>query len=356
MFLAGGSWKTVVALVGGLEAASIRLAPAQQIGEAPTCRTCVVTLTDVVKLVPSPNAGFGPLVEIAARRDGVFYVASSTFPGEIHVFNSAGRFESSIGRRGSGPGEFVGSVLLAVDGANVLHIVQRSPARHSLVDTSSKILGTRALQATRVFDFLPTRSGDLFVSSPLLSESRVVPLHLLNASDGLTKSSFGADSVEKDLYATIRYLTIDEGGAIWSVPGRKLTIEQWSSNGMLQKKYSGERDWLSKQPIPTRLDVNRERPPGQISGISAGPSGELFVFAMVPDVNWKPSSGVEQPQMDKVWDTLVEVLDARTGLFLSRTRFDRVLLPFQNDLAYTVLEDEVGERYIQIHRVSLRRP
>jgi hypothetical protein len=73
--------------------------------------------------------------------------------------------------------------------------------------------------------------------------------------------------------------------------------------------------------------------------------GTLVLFVSVADANWRPRSGAEAGRhaTRNVFDTLLEVIDSKTGQLLSVTRLDDFVVPVSGCLCgATFTEDTDG--------------
>ncbi|HXF95250.1 MAG TPA: 6-bladed beta-propeller [Gemmatimonadales bacterium] len=85
---------------------------------------------------------FNQIADLEVDRVGRIYVVESQTQ-EIRVFDSAGRFLRTIGRKGRGPGEFQQAIGMEWDPAGRLWVVDQGNVRYTLLDSAARVLGTR---------------------------------------------------------------------------------------------------------------------------------------------------------------------------------------------------------------------
>ncbi len=315
----------------------------------PACRACTVQLSPVARLGSADDpAGFAVNAEAVMTKRGEFLVSSSTFIGEIYIYDRNGKFVRSIGRRGAGPGEFSAPLHLGVDAQDTVRAVEMGGgARYHVIAPDNTVKRTTPL-GVRVFDVAVEADGQLFAATPGATTT-------LSYFDRLgQRQTLGKLPTSSNPNEQLRYVATGANGTRWSLGLAAYVLERWLPDGTSAQKLTAERDWLPKGPLPTRLDIRTERPPARFTGLLIDAQGRLFVFAAVADANWKPTPAVATPpDPSKFFDTLIEVIDPRTGGFIASTRLDGIVVPMHGTLAYSMVEDDVGDRRLQVWNVSL---
>jgi len=87
-------------------------------------------------------AGFGDIADLLVDATGRMYVLDGQSQ-DVRVFDSAGTFVRTIGRRGSGPGEFQRAVALRWGPGEQLWVVDFNNLRYSIFDTTGVFLGAK---------------------------------------------------------------------------------------------------------------------------------------------------------------------------------------------------------------------
>ena len=299
----------------------------------------------------SDPAGFTFPTWFAAAGNPVrYYAAASTFAGQVYEYDAKGRFVRAIGRAGEGPGEFSpGEMRLYAGAGDSIHVIGQR-GRYTVIAPNGSI--ARSVQlAGKVHGFVVDRDGFVFTGSPKAADGTYYAFQVFRRTGEPAGAYEQLDKTRLDM--SRRVVALDASQQRWSVDAEQLDIKKWTRDGSIAKHFKARRDYLINGPIPMRLDITREKPPGQIMGLSFGPDGYLYVFNMVADANWKASNG--KLVIEKAWDTLVEIIDPATGSLIARSRFDRITLPLGNGRAYNMVEDADGELHAQIYTFSLKR-
>lgn len=101
-------------------------------GERAACGDCAVTVEPLTVLIPdSQRVDFLLRTHVATDRQGRYYAAPLASGHEVAVFTPDGRLDRTLGRKGSGPGEFegvesvhtvAGDSLFVVDGSGRVEV------------------------------------------------------------------------------------------------------------------------------------------------------------------------------------------------------------------------------------------
>jgi hypothetical protein len=319
------------------------------IPSTPSCKACSVQLAPVARLGSAEDsAGFGLLSSVVMTRRGEFLVSSQTFVGQIFVFDRNGKFLRSIGRKGQGPGEFNAPLALRIDAHDTVRAIEAGPAsRYHVIAPDNTIKRTTPL-GVRIFSSVGEADGSIFAGTP----STEGTLSVFDR-DGKRTLQFGKLTPNSDPNESLRMVASAPNGTRWSLAAGAYVLERWLPNGTSAQRLVGERDWMQKGPLPTRIDARTQKPPTQMTGLLIDGQGRLFVFAGVADANWKPDPGGGAPDPARVFDTLIEVIDPKTGTLLASTRFDRLVMPMHGTIAYSMIEDDVGDLKLQVWNLSL---
>ena len=320
------------------------------IPSAPTCAKCAVQLSTVARLGGADDpASTGLMPEVVRTGRGQFLVSSSTFLGEIFVYDRSGKFVRSIGRRGGGPGEFNAVPKLTVDATDTVRAIE-SGTRYHVVAPDLAIKRTIPLVVS-LSAAVAESDGRLFAVTPSTSGPNATTLGVFDRA-GKRVQAFGKLPTGVDAEMRFRRLAIGPQGSRWGISTAAYVIERWLPDGSLAQQLTAERDWLKKSNDPAG-DARLRKPPARLLGLLVDAQERLFVFAIVADAEWKPVAATPSAEPNQVFDTLIEVIDPRTGKLIARTRLDQFLVPMHGTLAYSTFEDDTGDRRIQVWNVSL---
>lgn len=170
---------------------------------------------------PAGQPRFRSVSRIATSRSGAVYFVDDT-GGQIHWIDPRGTFRGSIGREGTGPGEYRNIIGMAVHGDSLLIVHDPGNARLSVFDTAGVF--RTAIPFTRGSYYggqtlLVDRLGMIYLRVGLgagMAEGRNTPSQYLR----LTLAGALVDSIrapDEDL-AGWPFVVITEDGPQWSFP------------------------------------------------------------------------------------------------------------------------------------------
>jgi hypothetical protein len=318
------------------------------ISERPGCKACVASIKPVILLgSDSDPAGFSPLVQMAVGR-GAYFVSAQTFPGEIYMYDAAGKFVKSIGRKGSGPGEMERPVFLSVGAGDSIHAVEMGSNRHHVLSPKGELVRTTSLRDP-VNALAASRDGSLFTSSKHAEGKNFTLLDHIAANGDVISSLERADL---SVPTTGRsYVAVDPvTGDRWSISVEHLRVTHWGKNDTPAAVFTGTRPWFTEGMPPQGKDPRKIKPIAWIGGLGFA-SGSLLIYYLVPDAKWAPMDG--PLEINRIYDTRIEVVNPRTGQLMAVKQIDAVYLPIEGDKAYTMVEGKDGNLQIQVAAVSV---
>jgi hypothetical protein len=165
---------------------------------------------------------------------------------EIGVYSNTGALVAKVGRRGTGPAEFVriGPVVIGVDDS--VYVFDQVMQRATVL--------TKELQVSRVFS-LPLgpenaelTAGRTFVVSGTLRtpESIGIALHELTPTGGyrIPWPETGSAPYAPGTAVLSRLLARGAGDAIWSAHRNRYRIDRWQGNGTLAATWERDVSWF----------------------------------------------------------------------------------------------------------------
>lgn len=321
-----------------------------------TCLECTIRVTPSTRLGSEGDAvGVAILAEAAVDTRGRFAVASPMTVGEILIYEASGRFVRTIGRRGGGPGEFEHPVKLRFGPGDSLHVLEEGIGRFTVFTPALEHARSVTL-AGRAFSFALGRSGQVVAAAPSAAEGRQFGIQVFSPSGERLLAFEEVPAGENAASgAGRRHVALDREGGVWTVRPNRYEIRSYDSQGNLRRTYRGIRDWISGEPLPTRWDLTR-RPPGQIGALAVDDAGLVWVFAVVPDANWRPlQPQAGPPDPSAIYDTLIEVFDPRSGALVAHARVDHLVFPLRSGQIYGIVPQPSGDQQVQIWNVTLPR-
>ena len=341
--------------------------------DAPACATCSLEISAVVELgdregpgiVAQLNAPYA-LARVVRSDDGDYYVPAHLGDGRLLRFSSDGVFQDAIGRRGEGPGEYHLPVLVggSVDDLTILDVLSSRLTTIRGGEVATWRLPLR-------FDGLDVFSDGRHVYNALSSESDRMghPLHVYDPASRRITSSLGdegarATRMDPGLPVHRRRVAVAADGNIWAARNNRYRIDKWSPDGDHIVRIERDAPWF--RPWEDWPGVDFEvRPLPAIVGVRDWGNGLLMVVVRLADANWRPigptrvplagHETIEPVQKDELYDTVIEVLDTRSGTVLARTRVDErvVGLVGQDGFCTYAEHSDLGEPKYVVWSVAL---
>lgn len=294
---------------------------------------------------------------------GRFWYASNASGGQILVFDKDGSFLRFVGGRGRGSGEFLWiHEILARE--REVHVIDAATARWTILSPEFETRATWRLPR-------PPFATALVADSLLVASMRLPtrhgkghPLHVIGPGKGVIRS-FGADpggDREDPGLAGLRQVAPGNGDRFWAAHLTRYRVEAWSLEEERLVTFERDVEWFP--PHDRGLEAHPEIPPAPwLAGIREDREGLLWVLVHVADDRWHAAverrpDGAYRWASDRTGfqDTILEVLDPRTGEVLAQRRSDLALRGFIDDrhvAAYR--ESPGGVPRVEVWRVELRR-
>lgn len=196
-------------------------------------------------------------------------------------------------------------------------------SRRVLVFDPAGVPGRQFTLPLDAWDALVLDDGRLVVSPANTGDSNL--LALLTGEGVLLRALGGGEPA-------LRLLLRGPDGEVWSLLAtRQWRLEQWDT--LLGRRAVVDRfpDWY--QPYPTYRGPDAATPPlPSITGGWFDSTGRIWVMGRARDPDWRtgitPASGgigdssVVITDLDKVFDTVIEIVDPATGYGITQARFD----------------------------------
>lgn len=301
--------------------------------DAPACAACSLTVSAVVELGDREGPGIvGEQTEIGRSDDGDYYVSSLLQEGRLLRFSPDGVFLDAIGRAGEGPGEYVWPVLMGGD-ADALTILDIR--RFRVTTIRGGVIATARLPLL-VDDFALLPDGrhvyNGFAYEPREADQ---PLHLYDETSGRVTPSFGGEGVRVVQAAeppteVRRRVAGAADGRIWAASWTRYRIDKWDPDGDRITRIERDAPWF--RPGEESPGLPNEFEPSPVTlGVRDWGDGLLMVVVNVADADWRPAAParvvqghelLSAAQQEELFDTVIEVLDTRSGTVLARTRVD----------------------------------
>jgi len=313
-----------------------------RISDAPTCPTCSVVLQPIATLGGHEGPGEIDRQPLTIREDGLgrFWL----LPGANEmprVYSSKGDYIGSVGRKGGGPGEFLGpAALMPLPGDSML-IVDLFAARATVVGADLKPRRTMAFPR----DIEPElaiawpRSVMLqgWISTPQQAGLQLHRTSLAGQEPSFLQS-FSPDSGQwrnqSDWSSVVRAVPARSG--FWSYNTYRYRFTHWSTDGTMIADFEREATWFPRKDKVIPIGNTVTPPAPTLVRVIPGDEQRVWTIMNVPSPNWRRAwervakgSGdisVNSIAYENLYTAVVEEIDLKSARVLSRTRMEKWLI------------------------------
>ena len=365
--------------IGAVAPISAKAQEVVEIDDGIACPSCLVEAGPSVTLVPPEDSlWFVSLSALRVARDSERNYIAAPVQGDalIAVFGPDGRYRSSYGRVGGGPGEFAtdvpllidvgdGDVLYAIDPVHLHTLAPRAEASLDQVRMPVEVMGEMAV----------LRSG-IAVEATRRTEAGTTTIQLLRP-DGTIVRSIGATEVAGQTGADsdLRHALgpSNDRMDVWSAPTNRFRITRYGPDGEAKARIERVSE-LFRPSSSFRPGAPFNAPAStMVTGIVQDGDGLLWIAISRPPRSFSPLAGhggaralggeVPIPldvNLNRFVHTTVEVLDLAAGTVLARRDFDEhigFVRTRDNDvLVYSLRVDEFGGFECVVTPLALRCP
>lgn len=345
-----------------------------------SCPDCRIVLDSVVVLDGRRAEHVGEPVALAHMSDGRVLLSPQFDMSLVAVFDQRGRFLGRLGRKGEGPGEFMGVGQIRVGRGDTVRIYDHWNPRVTVFSPELELVGTRKMTlpvggGTNGLVELP--DGRLVTQRPFaIPEYAGFPVHLMSA-DGKILLSFGSEEEnpgyrlgqERLMWHTIASASDDR---VWVAPTTRYSIGLWDLSGRMLAKLDRAPSWFPPHPdSPFGIDYDNPNSPPHpgIIGLWQDSEGRLWTLTYVADEHYQEALGPVQgiggelravTNEQRYSDTMVEVLDPQSGELIASRRIDASLNMFaaisKTGRVAAYREDERGFPYVDVWDLRLEVP
>ena len=287
---------------------------------------------------------------MVAPLDGARGQIAVYFGGEVKV----------VGRSGDGPGEYQGIRNVVYHGGS--NFIVFSQGRETvLTGDDLEVAGTARLLLT------PESVIVVDDSTRVIQTWRAAPggggylLHLVRPSGVV---SFGpkvpAPVQFRNPRAIMQALGTGTPDGFWSAPLDSYFFTRWDTEGRAVLTLSPGPPGVSFPKIAgsQTIDVFDSPPPPTVQAIREDSSGRLWVATMVARHDWRPLAPQQKLALyylDRIAETVVEVLQPSTGDVLASQRLPFFITQFVNDsLAVSRVMDEYDVSTLQLLKLTIQ--
>lgn len=354
----GNPWRLALAACAAMPSPTLAqsLIP---IGAGPGA--CAVELREILRLgAPGDPGTIGSRPEITRTAAGRFVVASVENRGQLLVFDSNGAFLEAFGRNGDAPGEYrvPGRVRPGSDGdLRILDLVNR---RITHLSADGGLLETTDVRSLHGLDFVTLAAGERHAVSGFgqIDDALSATTHVIDG-DGVRRTSLGAVPVASWVVNFFRApVAVDGQGSVWTTRAGEYGFEAWDPEGGSEPvmRLVGDPPWFDPGPPRPGAPVTAPAPSIVISLRVDG--GVLWAGTWVADEDREAGAGGSPSplELDRVLDTILDVIDPANGRIIARSRRDEALRGTGDDQLLFGVREEGGIARAVIFEPALAGP
>ncbi len=357
----------------GSPASGLLAQATDKIVSATACLQCHVVLSPVVTLGDQEGPGIvGGITTITQTANGRYVLSFDGADSELSVFSPTGRFIRRLGGRGRGPGEYESVRWVSALG-NKLHVFDTRQRRQTVLSHDYQVLRTNSFQG-HPLGGVSVINDTLVIMNGLVRTRQLIGflLHGINHRGELIRSiALEPGGFRFDLPGELYYrsLSVASSGGIWAAHRTQYRIDEWSLDGTLRQTITRPANWFPSHPGGGGAPDPSRPPLPALLGAREDGRGRLWLMVRVTDGKWAQSltpvrAGANREEgryriddINRAFDTIVEVVDIRQGTLITSTRVDQALVEFVGtDQAVSYYEDAQGTPKLQMWRLSIHSP
>ncbi|MEY4958181.1 MAG: 6-bladed beta-propeller [Gemmatimonadota bacterium] len=322
----------------------------------PTCAACRIVLVKDLALDTVNAAATVSRQPIHASRSpqGRIAVVPGSSIEPVLLFDAGGKFLTPIGRKGSGPNEYVRTVAAHWLDADRLNIYDLASARVTTVNAAGRLVGTAPFHANSALLRPLDRGAHLVVNA--FGGGRFA-VYDSGALDGRTFGTIPEERPTRVQLSNVRR------GQFWSVLSRSYRLDAWSVAGRHLATIERAAPWLSRN-MPYSDGTFGLAPTAYSQDLRVDSLGRIWVLTTVASAGWR--NGLGSPvkvngrdrypdrNMEKLFDTIIDVFDGTSFQLLTSHRVPGFFMVFLSDEhVLRQREGDDGSQVLEVWRVRM---
>jgi hypothetical protein len=302
-----------------------------------------IRLDPIVEIGDRDGQGYiGRPVTLTQDSQGRIWIVSEESDHRISVFDPSGRFEREIGGKGEGPEEFQNiNAVVAVPGDTIVAFDIRN-RRRVAISADGDVVRAEPVDIS-VYSAQAEADGRMLVT--LGGQPGLVgyPVQILPTGD-IGGAFLGAEppGMEYDFYDFHHVASWAGDGSVWLTPAFEYRLERWSATGEPLEQWSRDVEWMPPGQ-PWRAATPEIPPTPTIRILTVDDAGLIWTGITVGEPDWaralgEPHGNPEAPgqlwpieDLDALFGTRIEVLDPERRIVLASIYVD--------EFFYTALPD-----------------
>lgn len=254
----------------------------------------------------------------------------------VKLFKGDGSFAARVGRRGRGPGEFISANHVSFGPGDTAFAFDSRNSRVSVFSPAMTFV--RSAPIPRMFSGTVLKDGSILISGVVPDPSRIGKAFHLFDRVGNQLQSFGfsdASVVPGRGGLAVNWVAPSRDGGFWSVSYRgAYTLAKWTQDGKLVQRLD-----ISSALVGPGMGDHVGFTPDRatdayVRSIVEDGEGRVWVEIVAADKDWKRGARFNRDlpgergmipdisDYDRVYDTVIEVFDPRSGARIVSQRFD----------------------------------
>lgn len=287
----------------------------------------------------------------------------------LKVFGENGTYVGEVGRPGQGPMEFSLPLPISTDAAGNVHVLDPINVRETVISPRFESVRETPLPQGELKNAASLPGGHRYAANVWMATAGQIglPLHVIDGARIV--ASFGADSSTGgplNPFTSLRLLTTDDAGRIFSAKRFDYDIEAWTSGGRQIVGFQAPKlNALEVRWAPYNFDDNPL--PSEIKDLQSDGRNRLWVLSWRVKPDWErhfvrhvyPNGQVglqlkTGSDMDSVYSSRIDVIDLRHGTFVAQWNQEGLLTGFVgHGLLFQNLARPDGTPQISIWQASM---
>ena len=299
---------------------------------------------------------------LAQLSTGEFLLGGVVGGDDIFVYDAGGQFVRAMSRQGQGPGELQGMARIWVGPGDTLFVADDGNTRLQVLTSGGEYV--RSFQMPALFRrFARLGTGDFVFARSVTSPGD--DTFVLVDAVGREVESFSPSLVaEPDLERGLASPRPGTEASFWTASIWHYAVHEWSARGesdrslALERTLVREADWFPAYPEFGAEVYETAPPPAGLHHIWEDDEGFLWVYALLPDADWRPGIPFNpRPAWQRdTFDHRVEVVDLSSGRVVAVGEHEDRLSPVcGSKLMYAVTETPAGDLRVKVVEPYLTR-